>query len=184
MKNIKKIKHMFLNSGFRYDLLVDEYSDKYFEYVLQNHISGQMKVAPEHVSNKVLHLMNKPNVEIYKEFVKRFNRINKRINKRQFLVNYFISAHPGSNLDDAYALAKYCQNVNIQPEQIQDYTPLPMTISSCMYYTGMNPFTNKKVYNPNSIKQRKMQRALVQNRNPKNKIFLKEALKILKRSKI
>ncbi|MFH1714939.1 MAG: YgiQ family radical SAM protein [Elusimicrobiota bacterium] len=179
VNKLDKIKHVFVSSGIRYDLLVDSYADKYFEELCRNHISGRMKVAPEHVSSNVLRLMNKPDFSVYRRFADKFDKLCAKLRKKLFLVNYFISAHPGSTLEDAFSMAKYCHSVKIQPEQIQDYTPLPMTVSGCMYFTGKNPFTNEDIFTAKGERERKMQRALVQYKNPKNTKLVNEALKLL-----
>ena len=177
LRKIPGVKHVFIGSGFRYDLLIDETADQYLEEVCRFHISGQMKVAPEHTVDSVLKVMNKPPRKAYEEFVKKFNALNKRLPKKCFLVNYFISSHPGSGLDEALALAQYCIERNMHPEQIQDYIPLPMTLSGCMYHTGVHPFTGERVYVPRAFTERKMQRALAQHQNPGNRQLIEQALR-------
>jgi uncharacterized radical SAM protein YgiQ len=174
-----KVKHVFVSSGVRYDLLVEPYADRYLEALCENHISGQLKVAPEHVSSKVLKLMNKPEFSVYKKFKEKFDKTNDGLGKDQYLVNYFISSHPGASFEDAVAVGEYCRKINIQPEQIQDYTPLSMTASSCMYYTGNNPFTGEAVFTAKSEKERNTQRALIQRRShgAGNRKFVKSALR-------
>jgi uncharacterized radical SAM protein YgiQ len=174
------VKHAFIGSGFRYDLLIDETADQYLEEVCRFHISGQMKVAPEHTVDSVLKLMNKPPRKAYEKFVKKFNALNKRLQRKCFLVNYFISSHPGSGLSEALGLAQYCIERNMHPEQIQDYIPLPMTLSGCMFHTGVHPFTGERVYVPRAFTERKMQRALAQQGNPGNKAFIDQALRELR----
>lgn len=176
VKCLPKVKHVFIASGLRYDLLNDKYSDKYLEKICREHISGQMKVAPEHVVDKVLRLMNKPPNRSYEYFVKRVEEINRLSEKKTYLVNYFISAHPGSTLKDALDFAVYLAKRRKHPEQVQDFIPLPMTLSACMYYTGKDPFTGEKVYVPESSLERKMQRALIQYNNPANAALVDEAL--------
>lgn len=183
-RKIPKIKHIFIGSGFRYDLLVDKYSESYLKELCQFHISGQMKVAPEHVSDKVLKLMNKTSFSLYEKFVNKFYQINKNVNKKNCLVNYFISGHPGSDLKDSLELGLYLIKRNIHPEQIQDFIPLPMSLSGCIYYTGKHPLTGEKIYVPVTFKERKKQRAFMQYRNPKNKRLILEALKELKLSNL
>ena len=178
---LKNVKHAFIESGLRYDLLVDQTSSEYFTHLCKNHISGRMKVAPEHSERSVLSAMNKPSLEVYEKFVIKYNNINKLLNKKQYLVNYLISSHPGSTLEDALSLSLYLINRNIHPEQIQDFTPLPLTLSGTMYYTGIHPFTNESIYVAKTFKERKMQRALIQHINPENRKIIREALKFLHR---
>jgi uncharacterized radical SAM protein YgiQ len=180
IRQLPKVKHAFIGSGFRYDLLMDEAADNYLEEVCKFHISGQMKVAPEHAVDSVLKLMNKPPRKAYEKFVIKFNALNKRLPQKCFLVNYFISSHPGSGLSEALGLAQYCIARNMHPEQIQDYIPLPMTLSGCMFHTGVHPFTGERVYVPRAFTERKTQRALAQHRNPGNKAFIEQALRVLR----
>jgi len=162
VKKIKGVKHVFISSGLRYDLLTDKYSDRYLKALCRDHVSGYLKVAPEHTVDKVLELMNKPCIRVYERFVKKFQDINKELGKKQFIVNYFITSHPGSDKFASLEMARYLSSRHIRPEQIQDFIPLPMTASSVMYWTGKNPFTDEKVYVPKDIKKRKWQRALIQ----------------------
>ena len=163
----------------RYDLLNDRSSDKYLRELCASHVSGQLKVAPEHCTASVLRLMNKPVFAKYEKFISRFAAINKKIGKKQYLVNYFISSHPGTQLEDALEMALYLAKNHIHPEQVQDYIPLPMTMSGAMYYTEKNPLTNKALYVAKTQSERAMQRALLQHRNPKSKKYILQALKIL-----
>ncbi|MCX7966255.1 MAG: YgiQ family radical SAM protein [Syntrophorhabdaceae bacterium] len=179
--NLPKVKHVFIESGIRYDLLLSEDAEKYFIEICKNHISGQMKVAPEHSVNHVLRLMNKPAIECYEKFAEKYKEINRRLKKDQYLVHYFITAHPGSTLEDAYMMSKYLKRKNIYPEQIQDFIPLPMTASGCMYYTEKDPFTGENVYVVKTFRERKMHRALIQYKNKKNQKLVEEAKKILKK---
>ncbi len=173
------VKHVFIESGLRYDLLLGDGDEAAFlEQLCAHHVSGQLKVAPEHVTAGVLGLMNKPGVARYEEFVLRFKETNRRLKKSQYLVNYFMSGHPGSSLEEAVELSLYLLKRGISPEQVQDFTPLPLTASACMFYTGRNPFTGKEVYVPRAIRERKMQRALLQWRDPENRHLIREALKI------
>lgn len=181
LRAIPKVRHVFIGSGVRYDLLVEASSDAYLQELCAHHISGQLKIAPEHISLPVLKLMNKPSVKRYEEFVRRFDAVNKRLHKKQFLVNYFLSSHPGCGLSEALQLALYLAEHGIHPEQIQDFKPLPMTASGVMYYTGKDPFTGKSVYIIKGIRDRKTQRALIQYRQPQNKKLVLEALKKLKK---
>jgi uncharacterized radical SAM protein YgiQ len=176
---IPGVKHLFIGSGVRYDLLIDKYSDEYLKVLCSDHVSGQLKVAPEHIADSVLDIMNKPHIEVYEKFTERFRKINKALNKKQYLVNYLISSHPGSDLNKALEMSSYLLRWNIRPEQVQDFIPLPMTLSGCIYYTGSHPFTGEKIYTPGTFEERKMHRALLQYNQPKNKKLIRQALKIL-----
>lgn len=176
------VKHLFIQSGLRYDLLIGKESDAYLEALCGNHVSGQLKVAPEHVSETVLKAMNKPSAKVYEQFAARFKDANRKLGKEQYLVNYFVSSHPGAQLEDAAELAVYLAQRNIQPEQVQDFMPLPMTASTCMYYTGKDPWTGEKVPVTKTYQDRQLQRALVQSRQPQNKGLVLQALKKLGRS--
>jgi uncharacterized radical SAM protein YgiQ len=156
----------------RHDLLVDSYSDEYLKELCGHHISGRLKVAPEHSVLAVLKLMGKPAINVYEAFVARFNDMNRRLNKKQFLVNYIISSHPGAGIKEATELAKYLSKLGINPEQIQDYLPLPMTASACMYYTGKDPFSGRPVYVSKGEGERRTQRALIQSNSPANRRHL------------
>jgi len=164
VKKIKGVKHVFISSGLRYDLLTDKQSDRYLKALCREHVSGYLKVAPEHVSSKVLELMNKPGIKVYERFIKRFQDVNRDLGKKQFIVNYFITSHPGADEPASLEMARYLSERKIRPEQIQDFIPLPMTASSAMYWTGKNPFTGESVYVAKDIKERNWQRALVQPR--------------------
>jgi len=175
------VKHLFISSGLRYDLLIEKYSDSYLKALCEKHVSGRLKVAPEHSVPSVLEQMNKTSFETYEKFVQRFKEINRVLGKAQYLVNYFISAHPGAGLNEALDLALCMAKRHVQPEQVQDFIPLPMTASACMYYTGRNPFTGEKVYAAKSYKDRQMQRALLQSGQDKNRKWVLEALGRLNR---
>ena len=162
IKKVKGVKHIFISSGLRYDLLTDKQSDRYLKSLCREHVSGYLKVAPEHTSGKVLELMNKPGIWVYEKFVKRFQNINKELGKKQFIVNYFITSHPGADRNASLEMAHYLSERKIRPEQIQDFIPLPMTVSAAMYWTLKNPFTGDSVYVPKDIKERKAQRFLIQ----------------------
>ena len=170
------VKHMFIESGIRYDLLADD-TTGYFEYLCENHIGGQMKVAPEHSANRVLRFMNKPSFEVYERFIARFREIQKKIRKDQYVVNYFICAHPGATLEDEESLASYLRRRKMYPEQVQDFTPLPSTVASCMYYTGEHPFTGEKLQVARSLDERKMHRALIQPPRPGRQEHFRKARK-------
>ncbi|MCX5665898.1 MAG: YgiQ family radical SAM protein [Candidatus Omnitrophica bacterium] len=179
LKAMPKVKHVFIGSGVRYDLLTDSYSDEYLHELCAHHVGGQLKVAPEHCVDHVLDIMNKPRFNIYEKFTDRFERLNKKLNKKQFLVNYFIVGHPGARLEDALQLALYLAKKHINPEQVKDFIPLPMTLSGAMYHTEQDPFTGKKLYVAKYPRERMMQRALLQYKNPQNRQYILKALKIL-----
>ncbi len=179
LRAMPKVKHVFIGSGVRYDLLTDSYSDEYLRELCAHHVGGQLKVAPEHCVDHVLEIMNKPRFNVYEKFTDRFERLNKKLNKKQFLVNYFIVGHPGARLEDALKLALYLAKKHINPEQVQDFIPLPMTLSGAMYYTEQDPFTGKKLYVAKYPRERMMQRALLQYKNPQNRQHILKALKIL-----
>jgi uncharacterized radical SAM protein YgiQ len=179
VKSIPKVKHVFIGSGFRHDLLTDKYAAKYLEKVCTEHISGQMKVAPEHAVDSVLSIMNKPPNSHYEDFLEKIEEIGKKTGKKVYLVNYFISAHPGSSLKEALALAVYLAKRRMHPEQIQDFIPLPMTLSGAIYHTGRHPFTGKRIYVPSEFRERKMQRALMQYWVPSNRPLVEESIRSL-----
>ena len=162
IKKIKGVKHIFISSGLRYDLLVDRHSERYLRALCREHVSGYLKVAPEHTADKVLRLMNKPGIRAYEKFVRKFQEINRELGKKQFIVNYFITSHPGADRRTSLELAQYLSKRNCHPEQIQDFIPLPMTASSAMYWTAKDPFTGDTVYVPRDIKEKKHQRFLIQ----------------------
>lgn len=164
IRKLPGVNHVFLSSGLRYDLLTEDDDQQYLEYICRNNISGQMKVAPEHMSDKTLKYMNKPLSKVYLKFVDRFKKVLRAAGKRLFLVNYFIMAHPGSTLDDASILADYLKKQGYTPEQVQDYLPLPMTVSSVMYYTGKDPFTGSRLHIIRSPKDRARYRGMIQSR--------------------
>lgn len=178
-RRIPGVKHIFIGSGMRYDLLTGKYGQEYLTTLCKYHVSGYLKVAPEHISDPVLKLMNKTGIKSYEDFENSFAYINKKLNKKQFLVNYFISAHPGAGLNEALTLSLHLMKKGLHPEQIQDYIPLPLTVSGAMYYTESDPFTGKRVYVAKTFKERKMQRALLQYKNPSNRALVLEALKKL-----
>lgn len=181
IRAIPGVKHAFIGSGFRHDLFGDRRSDAVLEELCRFHVSGRMKVAPEHVADAVLEAMGKPRIDTYDAFVDQFNRVGKSLPSRRYLVNYFISAHPGSTLKDALNLALYLLRRGMHPEQVQDFIPLPLTLSGVMYHTQIHPVTGKHIYVAKTFRERKMQRALIQYRNPSNRQLIREALNILKR---
>lgn len=176
LKMLPNVKKVFVRSGIRYDYLMYDKDDSFFRELVQNHISGQLKVAPEHISDQVLDRMGKPRRGLYEKFVDKYYRLNEEYHKKQFLVPYLMSSHPGCTLEDAIELAEYLRDIHHQPEQVQDFYPTPGTLSTTMYYTGLDPRDMSKVYVPKSAKEKAMQRALIQYRNPKNYDLVYEAL--------
>ncbi len=176
---IPGVKHVFIGSGFRYDLLGCEGAREYLEKVMEKHTGGQMKVAPEHILDHVLSLMNKPSFKEYERFLNKLNGIESKTGKKHYLANYFISAFPGSTLSDALKMALYLEEKKWYPEQVQDFIPLPMTLAGAMYHTGVDPMTGKKVYVSRTTGERQMQRALIQFRDPKNRGNVMKALELL-----
>ena len=177
LREIPKVKKVFIRSGIRFDYVVADKSDAFLEELCRYHVSGQLKVAPEHVSDDVLTLMGKPENSVYQEFVKKYNKMNQKIHKDQYLVPYLMSSHPGSRMKDAVELAEHIRDLGYMPEQVQDFYPTPSTISTCMYYTGVDPRTMRPVYVPKNPHEKAMQRALIQYRDPKNYDLVMEALK-------
>lgn len=177
LATLPNVKKVFVRSGIRYDYLMHDKDDSFFKSLVKNHVSGQLKVAPEHISDRVLDKMGKPRRGLYEEFVKKYYDINKEFGKNQYLVPYLMSSHPGSDLDAAIELAEYLRDIKHQPEQVQDFYPTPGTLSTTMYYTGLDPRDMKPVYVPKTKSEKAMQRALMQYRNPKNYDLVLSALK-------
>ncbi len=176
LRSLPKVKKVFVRSGIRFDYVVADKSDTFLRELCEHHISGQLRVAPEHVSDNVLKLMGKPENAVYQDFIKRYERVNSRTGKKQYIVPYLMSSHPGSRLEDAIALAESIRDIGYMPEQVQDFYPTPSTISTCMYYTGIDPRNGEKVYVPVNLHEKAMQRALIQYRDQKNYALVKEAL--------
>lgn len=176
LRKIDGIKKVFIRSGIRFDYLMEDQSDEFFEELVKYHISGQLRVAPEHCSAAVLDRMGKPHIETYKKFCDKFYKLTGRMSKDQYIVPYLMSSHPGSTLKDAVELALFCKRENIHPKQVQDFYPTPGTISTCMFYTGIDPYTMKEVYVPKSEEEKSMQRALLQYFIPENKSKVIKAL--------
>ena len=176
VRSLPGIKKVFIRSGIRYDYLIHDKNTEFFNDLCKYHISGQLKVAPEHVSNKVLKQMGKPGRDVYDRFVKKYFDINKKIGSKQFLVPYLMSSHPGSDLDAAIELALYIKEMGYTPEQVQDFYPTPGSLSTTIYYTGVNPLTGEEVYTPKDQQEKNMQRALLQFTVPKNHALVKKAL--------
>ena len=177
LRELPKVKKVFVRSGIRYDyVLGDPKGDKFLQELCKHHISGRLKVAPEHVSDKVLAAMGKPAFDGYKKFTAKVDQINKNIGKDQYIIPYLMSSHPGCNLDDAIKLAEYLQSTGHKPEQVQDFYPTPGTLSTCMYYTGLDPRTMKRIFVPKTQREKTVQRALMQYRLPVNYEIVKSAL--------
>ena len=176
LRDIPKVKKVFIRSGIRFDYLLADKKQEFLRELCEYHVSGQLKVAPEHVAGPVLSLMGKPEHKVYEEFTRQFYKMNEGIGKEQYLVPYLMSSHPGSTLKEAVELAEYCRDLGYMPEQVQDFYPTPSTLSTCMYYTGVDPRTMQKVYVPKSPHEKAMQRALIQYRNPELYDLVIEAL--------
>lgn len=176
LRALPGVKKVFIRSGIRFDYCMCDSDDTFLNELCKYHISGQLRVAPEHISDNVLKKMGKPSNDVYEGFLKRYQRINKKTGKEQFVVPYLMSSHPGSTMKEAIELAEYIRDLGYMPEQVQDFYPTPSTLSTCMYYTGLDPATMDKVYTPVSHHEKAMQRALIQYRNPENYELVKEAL--------
>lgn len=177
LRELPGVKKVFIRSGVRFDYALADPDDSFIRELCEHHVSGQLKVAPEHVSDAVLSVMGKPRNEVYERFRKRYARVNADLGKKQYLVPYLMSSHPGSTLREAVELAEYCRDLGYMPEQVQDFYPTPSTVSTCMYYTGVDPRTMKPVYTPKSAHEKALQRALIQYRDPKNHDLVVEALR-------
>ncbi len=178
LRKLPKVKKVFVRSGIRFDYLMLDRDDTFFRELVEHHISGQLKVAPEHICDTVLSRMGKPENAVYEAFSEKYRRLNQELGKNQFLVPYLMSSHPGSTLKEAVALAEYLRDTGYMPEQVQDFYPTPSTMSTVMYYTGVDPVTLKPVYVCRNPHEKAMQRALIQYRNPKNYDLVREALKL------
>lgn len=182
LRSLPNVKKVFVRSGIRFDYLLLDKDDTFFRELVEHHISGQLKVAPEHICDAVLSKMGKPENSVYKAFVEKYKKLNKNMGKNQFLVPYLMSSHPGSTLKEAVELAEYLRDIGYMPEQVQDFYPTPSTMSTVMYYTGIDPNTMKSVYVCKNPHEKAMQRALIQYRNPQNYELVKEALIAAKRT--
>ncbi len=176
IRELPRVKKVFVRSGIRYDYLIEDKNEEFFEELVKHHISGQLKVAPEHCSDRVLDCMGKPHFSIYRKFYRRFYELNRKFGMDQYLVPYMISSHPGATLDDAIELALYLKEINYHPEQVQDFYPTPGTVSTCMFWTGIDPLSGKKVYVPRTAEEKAYQRALLQCTRPENAEKVKKAL--------
>ncbi|MGM0548814.1 MAG: DUF3362 domain-containing protein, partial [Bacillota bacterium] len=179
LRNLPEVKKVFIRSGIRFDyLLEDQNSDQYLKELAAHHVSGQLKVAPEHVSEKVLTAMGKPKIEVFDQFRHAFYQVNQELGLEQYLIPYFISSHPGSRLEDAVQLAEYLRDINHHPDQVQDFYPTPGTKATAMYYSGYDPQTLEEIYVAKSKEAKKMQRALLQYHKKENKQIVRKALKM------
>ncbi|MBR5542921.1 MAG: YgiQ family radical SAM protein [Oscillospiraceae bacterium] len=177
LRELPKVKRVFIRSGVRFDYVMADKSDEFFRELVRYHVSGQLKVAPEHSCDGVLRYMGKPHFDVYRRFYKKFFELDAEYKKNQFLVPYFISSHPGCTLRDAVSLAEYLNSIGHMPEQVQDFYPTPGTVATCMYYTGLDPMTMEKVYVPKDSREKAMQRALLQWRRAECRALVLEALK-------
>lgn len=182
LRAIPKVKKVFVRSGIRFDYLLADPGKKFLKELCEYHVSGQLKVAPEHVSDAVLSKMGKPENKVYREFCREYEKTNEKLGRKQYLVPYFMSSHPGSTMKAAVELAEYLRDLGYMPEQVQDFYPTPSTISTCMYYTGLDPRTMEPVYVPTNPHEKAMQRALIQYRRPENRPLVEEALKLAGRT--
>lgn len=178
LRQIPKVKKVFIRSGVRFDYVTADKDKTFLRELVEHHVSGQLRVAPEHVSDKVLKCMGKPSHSVYEQFLKEYELANKKTGKQQYAVPYFMSSHPGCTMKEAVKLAEYVRDLGFTPEQVQDFYPTPSTLSTCMYYTGVNPLTGEKVYVPRNPHEKAIQRALMQYRNPANRELVLEGLKM------
>ena len=176
VEKIPKIKKVFIRSGIRFDYMMCDKSDEFFRKLVRDHVSGQLKVAPEHCSSHVLACMGKPDVSVYDKFREKYAKLNEEYGLNQYLVPYLMSSHPGSTMDDAALLAAYTKRIGLAPEQVQDFYPTPGTASTVMYYTGLDPFTGKEIYTATNYREKQLQRALLQWRKPENRRMIYEAM--------
>ena len=177
LRNIPKVKKVFIRSGVRFDYVMADKNKAFLRELVSHHISGQLRVAPEHVSDKVLYYMGKPSHSVYESFLKAYEKENQRTGQKQYAVPYFMSSHPGCTMKEAVKLAEYVRDLGFTPEQVQDFFPTPSTLSTCMYYTGIHPLTGEKVYVPRDPHEKSIQRALMQYKNPANRALVLEGLK-------
>jgi len=176
LRKLEGIKKVFVRSGIRFDYMMEDKKNDFLSELCEHHVSGQLKVAPEHVSPDVLRVMGKPKRQVYDEFVRRYAEVNKKLGKKQYLVPYFISGHPGAKLKDAVMMAEYLRDTRFIPDQVQDFYPTPGTLATAMWYTGIDPMTGKKVYVPSEYEEKVMQRALLQYNRPENREIVRKAL--------
>ncbi len=182
LRRIPGVKKVFIRSGIRFDYVLADKDGAFLEELCRYHVSGQLKVAPEHVSDTVLSYLGKPSHKVYEQFAGQYRRMNEKLGRKQYLVPYLMSSHPGCTMKEAVKLAEYCRDLKYMPEQVQDFYPTPSTLSTCMYYTGLDPRTMKPVYVPDDPHEKEMQRALIQYRDPRNHALVKEALTLAGRT--
>ena len=182
LRSIPGVKKVFIRSGIRFDYVLADPDGTFLKELCEYHVSGQLKVAPEHISPNVLKYMGKPDSHVYLTFAEKYKRMNERLGKKQYLVPYLMSSHPGCTIKDAVILAEYLRDIGHMPEQVQDFYPTPSTLSTCMYYTGVDPRTMEKVYVPKTPHEKAMQRALIQYKLPGNRALVEEALKLAGRT--
>lgn len=182
LRALPGVKKVFVRSGIRFDYALLDPDHTFIRELAEHHVSGQLRLAPEHVCDEVLRVMGKPSNDVYQRFCKEFDTISQSLGKKQYVVPYLMSSHPGSTLREAIRLAEFCRDMGYNPEQVQDFYPTPSTVSTCIYYTGLDPRTLKPVYCPTDPHEKAMQRALIQYRNPKNRALVKEALRRAHRS--
>ena len=178
LRSLPRVKKVFIRSGIRFDYLLADKSDAFLRELCKYHVSGQLKVAPEHVSDVVLQKMGKPEHQVFKTFCERYKKVNEQLGLKQYMVPYLMSSHPGTTMKEAVKLAEYVRDLGYMPEQVQDFYPTPSTLSTCMYYTGLDPRTMEPVYVPKNPHEKAMQRALIQYRDPKNRALIEEALRM------
>ncbi|MEG2323874.1 MAG: YgiQ family radical SAM protein [Anaerovoracaceae bacterium] len=184
LRQLENVKKVFIRSGIRFDYLMADKDDKFIWELCQHHVSGTLKVAPEHISPRVLAMMRKPAKEVFVEFSEKYKKINEKIGKKQYLIPYLISSHPGSKLEDAIELALFLRETGFVPDQVQDFYPTPGTLSTCMYYTEMDPFTREPVYVAKDMEEKKMQRALIHFHKSENRKLVEKALRKGKRPEL
>lgn len=184
LRKIPKVKKVFIRSGVRFDYVMADKSPVFLQELVKYHISGQLRVAPEHVSDQVLRYMGKPSHQVYERFLKAYEKANAKTGQKQYAVPYFMSSHPGCTVKDAVKLAEYVRDLGFTPEQVQDFYPTPSTLSTCMYYTGIHPLTGEKVYVPKDPHEKAIQRALMQYKNPANRVLVLEGLKLAGRMEL
>ena len=173
---------MFVRSGIRFDYALLDHDHTFIRELAEHHVSGQLRLAPEHVCDEVLSVMGKPSNDVYQRFCKEFVKLSREVGKEQYVVPYLMSSHPGSTLREAVKLAEFCRDMGYNPEQVQDFYPTPSTVSTCIYYTGLDPRTMKPVYCATDPHEKAMQRALIQYRDPKNRSLVMEALRKARRT--
>ena len=178
LRQIPGVKKVCIRSGVRFDYVVADRDKTFLNELVEHHVSGQLRVAPEHVSDQVLKYMGKPCHSVYEEFLREYDKANKRTGRQQYAVPYFMSSHPGCTMKEAVKLAEYVRDLGFTPEQVQDFYPTPSTLSTCMYYTGIHPLTGEKVYVPRNPHEKAIQRALMQYKNPENRELVLEGLKL------